>query len=259
MDINIGKDFENAHPGIWLLVGLVGAGKTTFAQHLWSVSPDRTIRSSLDEIIQMMSFYNYEPKMHSFYIGVERTSIIDGLINGYKVVVDRTNITRSIRGQFISLVTKMKEIAKRYLKLYDTVKEDTFIERCERDLIESILIEESREIIDIYSSFLKLVRNWKAKRKEPELFPEKSPSIRKNLKDITEIEIVCVYFDIPFKICLMRRIHDPFNILRDRVKKVDWKAVIKKMERQLEPPTINENFDRIYTVDHTGKVTRKTL
>ncbi len=249
-------DFNKDHTSIWLLIGLVGAGKTTFAQKLWSISPKRTIRSSLDEIIQMMSFYDYEPKMSSFYSGVERTSIIDGLINGYKVIVDRTNITRKVRSRFISLIMKIKKISKEHLHLYDTLEEDVFIERCEKNLIKSILLEEGRNI-DIYSSFLKLIRDWETKRKEPELFPQESSFIRKSLEDITEMEIISVYFDIPLKICIRRRMDDPLNILRDKVQEIDWEAVIRKMQGQLQPPDINEGFNRIYIIDHTGKVRSK--
>ncbi|GAH92944.1 unnamed protein product, partial [marine sediment metagenome] len=38
-------DFKNASTGIWLLIGLVGAGKTTLAQKLWATDPKGTIRS----------------------------------------------------------------------------------------------------------------------------------------------------------------------------------------------------------------------
>lgn len=250
-------DFKNASTGIWLLIGLVGAGKTTLAQKLWATDPKGTIRSSLDEIIQMMSFYNYEPKMNSFYGGVERSAIIDGLIDGYKVIVDRTNITRKIRKQFVSLVKKIKEVSREHLQLFDTLKEGIFIEKCERNLIESILVEESRKNIDIYSSFLKLVRDWKVKRKEPGLFTQESSFIKKKLKCIIQTEIVGVYFDLPEETCIQRRLSDPLNVVRDRVQKINWKAVIHKMKKKFEPPEINEGFDRIYTVNQTGiKVNR---
>lgn len=253
------RDFSNANASLWLLVGLVGAGKTTFAQKLWSISPKGTIRASLDEIIQMVSFYDYEPKMSSIYIGVERASIIDGLINGYKVIVDRTNITRKVRNQFISLVEELKRVSKEYLNLYDKTNEDIFIEKCEVNLIESILIEESRKNVDICTSFLKLVRSWKAKKRKPELFPKGVSLIKEKLKELTEIEVISIYFDIPAEKCIKRRLSDPRNILRDKVERVDWKAVIKRMEKVFEAPDINEGFDRIYRIDHTGKVVGKIL
>lgn len=242
-NINIEADFKNAHTGLWLFIGLVGSGKTTFAQKLLATDPKGTIRSSLDEIIQMISFYNYEPQMNTFYVGVERSTIIDGLLDGYKVIVDRTNITRKLRSQFIAIVKKIKEIAKEYLSLTNDIEEDVFIEQCERNLVESILIEESRKNVDIYSSFLKLV---------------KTSFIRKKLKDISQTEIVAVYFDIPEEICIERRTSDPLNIVRDRVQKIDWNAVIQRMKRKFEQPDISEGFDRIYTVNHKGKVTKKT-
>ncbi|MCK4233642.1 AAA family ATPase [candidate division WOR-3 bacterium] len=245
-------DFKNAPTGIWILIGLVGAGKTTFAQKLWTTDPTGTIRSSLDEIIQMMSFYNYEPRMNNFYAGVERSTIVDGLINGYKVIVDRTNITKKTRNLFIVLIKKIKEIANEYLLLLDTQKESTFIEQCERNLIENILIEESRKNITIYSLYLKLVRDWKVKKIEPILFTQNSSTIRNKLKDIAQTEIVGIFFDVPEEICIQRRLGDPLNIVRDRGQKINWKAVIKKMKKQLEQPEINEGFDRIYRVNQNG-------
>ena len=253
------KDFIKASSSIWLLVGLVGAGKTTFAQKLWAASPKDTIRASLDEIIQMVSFYDYEPKMSSFYIGVERASIIDGLLNGYKVIVDRTNINRKVRGQFISLVKDLRRISRDYLKFYDGKDEDFFIERCESRLIENILLEESRKKIDIYSSILKLVRNWRTKKRELELFPKESSFIKEKLIELTKMEVVSIYFDVPASLCIRRRLDDPQNILRDKVKKVDWKEVTKRMEKVFEIPDIKEDFDRIYRIDHTGKVVGKIL
>jgi predicted kinase len=241
-----------------LLIGLVGAGKTTFAQKLWASHPQSTIRSSLDEIIQMVSFYDYEPKMSGFYTGVERSTIIDGLIDGYRVIVDRTNISRKVRKRFISLVAKLRDISMEYLHLLKEVKEDNFVRECEKSIIENILVEESREKISIYSSFLKLLRRWKAKRSQPDLFHQKGYIIREELKKILQTEVVGIYFGIPEDVCIERRLKDPYNIVRDRASEIDWKAVIKRMSKKLEPPSMDEGFDRLYIVNNRGKITKKT-
>jgi hypothetical protein len=251
------SDFRKSKNGLWLLVGLVGAGKTTYSQRLWVTDPAGTIRSSLDEIIQMMSFYNYEPRMDKFYAGVEQSTIIDGLINGYKVIVDRTNVTKKGRRHFISFVEKIKSIAEEFFILADSIQEDALIELCEKNLIEKILIEESKKNVVIYSSFLKLVRDWKMRMREPELFPTKTSLIRKKLMELMKTESAACYFDVPATICIKRRTEDPLNVTRDRDQKIDWRAVIKKMKKQLEYPTKNEGFDRIYRIDKHGCAERK--
>ncbi len=252
--IDIIKDFKNGYTGIWMLIGLVGAGKTTFAKQLWAVDPKRTVRSSLDEIIQMMSFYNYEPKMSSFYGGIERSAIIGGLLDGYKVIIDRTNITKKIRSHFISLVKRIRTIAKEFLGLYSGLNEFDFIEQCERTLIEQILLEERKNNVVIYTSFLKLVRDWKIRKRQPGLFVRDASAIKKQLHDIMEIEIAGVYFAIPEKVCIQRRSDDPHNALRNTARKVDWNAVIRRMASQLEPPQMDEGFNRLYHINKKGCV-----
>lgn len=96
------------------------------------------------------------------------------------------------------------------------------------------------------------------KRKEQGLFPEKSSLIREKLKNLMQTEIVCVYFDIPFEICIERRMNDPYNVVRDRVQKINWKAVIKRMKKKFEPPDKSEGFDRMYVVNQSGRITLET-
>jgi predicted kinase len=239
-----------------MLIGLVGAGKTTFAQDLWSADPKRTVRSSLDEIIQMMSFYHYEPKLSNFYGGIERSAIIEGLLDGYKVIIDRTNITKRVRGRFITLVKHMRNTAKDFLGLMSGLEAHDFYEHCERNLIEHILLNESREHVSIHTSFLKFIRDWKAKSNQPSLFEHDGSPIKAQLHSIMQTEIVGVYFSVPRKICLERRIDDPHNALRDTARNVDWKAVIRRMAKQLEPPRMEEGFDRLYSINEDGVAQR---
>lgn len=236
----------------------MGAGKTTFAQQLWSSDPKGTIRSSLDEIIQMISFYDYEPKMSGFYTGVERSTILDGIIDGYRVIIDRTNASRRVRKRFISLVAKLKGVSREFLHLHETAGDDKFIEECEKRVIENVLMEENRVKTSIYSSFLKLIRRWKAKKSQQDLFKQKGYLIKEELKKILQSEVVGIYFDIPEDVCIERRLNDPYNVVRDRSSEIDWKAVIKRMSKKLEPPSIDEGFDRLYIVNSKGKITKRT-
>ncbi len=250
------EDFKKESTALWMLIGLVGAGKTTFAQQLWAADPKRTIRSSLDEIIQMMSFYHYEPTMSGFYGGIERSTIVEGLLDGYKVIVDRTNITSTIRGTFIQLVSTIRAMARDLMGLLSALKTVDFFEQCERELMEKMLIGEGKENVTIYTPFLKLIRDWKAKSSQPLLFSHDAPSIRKRLDDLTKIQIVGVHFAIPQKRCMERRNNDPQNAIRDTVRKINWKAVIKRMAEQFECPRIEEGFDQLYRLDEQGNVER---
>lgn len=251
------EDFKGMNTSIWMLIGLVGAGKTTFAQKLWAADPKKTVRSSLDEIIQMMSFYNYEPMMSGFYGDIERSTIAEGLLDGYKVIIDRTNITRKIRSHFIRLVKSIHDMAKDLLGLLMAGTDD-FFEQCERGLVEKILISESKESVTVHTSFLKLIRDWKVKNRQPSLFSHGVLSMKKQLDDMRKIEIVGVHFAIPQKLCIKQRMDDPRNSIRDTTRKVKWQAVIKRMAKQFEPPRIEEGFDRLYRMNEQGNIERFT-
>jgi hypothetical protein len=253
---DIKTEFLHGRSGIWMLIGLVGAGKTTFAQQLWAADPKKTVRSSLDEIIKMLSFYSYEPGMSGFYGGIEQSAIVQGLLDGYKVIIDRTNVTKKIRGHFISLIQDIRDIASSFQGLFSALAVNDFFEHCERYLIEHILLGESKKSVTIYASFLKLVRDWKAKSRQPSLFVPDGSSIKRQLNSITQIEIAGVYFAIPQRICIQRRSDDPRNVLRDSVQTVDWRAVIRRMAKQLEPPRMDEGFDRLYSINAEGTVQR---
>lgn len=247
-------DFQKPGTSIWMLIGLVGAGKTTLAKQLWATDPKRSVRSSLDEIIQMTSFYSYEPGMSGFYGGIEQSAIIEGLLDGYKVIIDRTNITRNTRAQFISLVKHIRRIAKDFLGLFSGLDERDFFEQGERDLIEQILLAGKKKDIAIHTAFLKLVRDWKKKMTQPSLFARDPVCIKKRLYGIVQIEIAGIYFDVPKKVCMQRRMTDPYNALRDTARKVDWRAVIGRMAKQLEPPHLDEGFDRLFRINEHGTV-----
>jgi hypothetical protein len=107
LPVDITQDFRESPAGIRMLVGLIGAGKTTLAQQLWATDPKKTIRSSLDEIIQMISFYSYEPEMSDFYSGIERSTIINGLLDGYKVIIDE----QTSQGKFAEISSRSSRIS----------------------------------------------------------------------------------------------------------------------------------------------------
>lgn len=97
-------------PVLLILVGLPGAGKTTFAFRLWRENPERVIRVCLDDLILMASFYGYRKELEGFYGALEKLAILKGLKQGYIVVVDRTNLTREIRERFIRLAQSLPSV-----------------------------------------------------------------------------------------------------------------------------------------------------
>jgi hypothetical protein len=79
-------------------------------------------------------------------------------------------------------------------------------------------------------------------------------SLGYHLERLGQIELCAAYFEIPLDVCLKRRLEDPLNTLRERTRKIDWCEVIERMQEELEPPTLEEGFDRIITIDDRGEV-----
>ena len=248
-----------APPTFWLLIGLIGSGKTTFSRKLWARDPQNTIRVCLDDIIQMMSFYNYSLELKPLYGEFERIPIVKGLLYGYNVVVDRTNLTREIRAYFLHIPRKIRELAS---GLYDVILSEErglFPGNRERlvlavnSFLEGQKAGEKDE--DIVGAFLEIIEKKLDEAKEIPLFgEERIPGILEHLDRLKKLRIVGVYFDIPPDVCLERRLKDPMNRFREQTRKVDWKNVLDKMLMMLEIPSLEEGFDEILYVDETGNV-----
>jgi len=245
-------------PTFWLLIGLIGSGKTTFSRKLWAKDPENTIRVCLDDIIQMMSFYNYSLELKPLYGEFERIPIVKGLLYGYNVVVDRTNLTREIRAYFLHIPYKIRELAS---GLYDVIlSEETGLFPGNRErLLQAVssFLEKQRsdEDEDIVNALLEIIEKKLDKAKEIPLFgEERIPGLLEHLDRLKKLNIVGVYFDIPPDICLERRLKDPMNKLREQTRRVDWKSVLDKMLMMLEVPSLEEGFDEILYVDETGSV-----
>lgn len=87
-------------PRLEVLVGMVGAGKSTYARKR---ADDGAIVVSHDSISEgVHGRYRYEQGLREFYRGVEEDIARRALAAGLDVVVDRTNLTAEARRRWAS-------------------------------------------------------------------------------------------------------------------------------------------------------------
>ncbi len=252
-------DVELEKPKFWLLIGLIGSGKTTFSRKLWETNPQGTIRVCLDEIIQMMSFYNYHLELKPLYGAFERIPIIKGLSLGYNIVIDRTNLTKEIRSYFIGIPTKIREIAGQMFRIVKSEESGLFSENKTKLLLALTSYLDSLEASGVDKDIVDAMREMAEKKleenKELSLFGRKDETtLADHLNRLRNIQIIGVFFDVPPDLCLKRRLEDPLNKLREQTREVDWKAVLDKMLLMMEKPSLDEGFDRIIYVDENGGI-----
>lgn len=226
---------------LYILIGPIGAGKSTFARKMYLRNPDRTIRICLDDIIQMTSFYNYDPELDDFYRDIETSAIVKALLRGMDVIVDRTNLTRRHRERFIRIGKIMKDFA---IKLTAVLEQGDFFSKEEEILKKSIgrIVE---EIDDDYIKNLLLSSLPEITGEMTVLFPHGAKNPFKLLK---KLKIIGVYFKTPYEICLERRLNDPLLSLREITRKINWKKVLDKMIQILELPSLEEGFDELIEI-----------
>ena len=249
---------------LWLLIGLIGCGKTTFSKKIWEKDPVGTLRICLDEIIQMMSFYAYDRELTAFYGEAERIPIVRGLVNRKSVIVDRTNLIRSTREYMIGIGKTVRQSARDLLTLLQRFESDLFGRKAESE-IALLLLRHVREGLDrsqtpheqiIHEAFLGLLERRSFFDRELDLFADRitREKLRPHLERVADLKIQAVLFDVPSEICLDRRLNDPKNVFRNQVRDVDWNEVMKRMQMQMEPPEKSEGFDRIFVVDENGDI-----
>ena len=257
------SDTEARGPVLWLLIGLVGSGKTTYSKKLWERAPNRTLRVCLDDIISMMSFYAYDRTLTAFYGETERVSVARALANGMNVIVDRTNLVKSTRQYFITIGQTMRTLARdlrnKLLEaqggLWGPTSEDELFEVARSYLGQKVAESPGGEDLLCLEAFLGMVERRSLFDRELSLFGEEGGGKRlvEHLAGVANLRIEGIFFRVPPEVCLERRLNDPLNRLRERVRKTDWREVIDRMLEHMEVPSLDEGFDRLIIVDETGK------
>jgi len=232
-----------------LLIGYIGAGKSTYSQQLWQESPQTTLRVCMDEIIQMASFYDYQPNLRSFYRGEEAHMILRGLALGLDVIVDRTNLEAQTRAVYIRMGQTVRSIAQHLLE--DLASPDLF--GVSRPLhLERRIVELTQNLDDgmLYQQAFLYAYQQYAWSSSPTLFSSPMPrTYRELLNRVAHLRIIGVHFDVPPEVCLQRRISAEDRFLRERVRTIDWREVLEKMIRRFEPPSLDEGFDELWVLD----------
>jgi len=85
-----------------ILMGNVGTGKTTLAKEL--VSENNFVRTSHDDLIQMIKFGTYSRKDRDVYHEIETMAIAAFFKFQRNFVIDRTNMTKMERARWIKLM-----------------------------------------------------------------------------------------------------------------------------------------------------------
>ena len=244
---------KEERPILWIPVGVVGAGKTTFALRLWKLAPHSFLRVSLDDIIQMMSFYGYQKHLSFLYGSLEETSILKGITRGYQVYVDRTNLTRDIRERFINIVKKIESLAGETLKIWESASEAGIDPREEVALYLSQSTEEPE--FGFESELKGCLKEILVGPSYPTLLPEPTSreDPREHLLNLTRVEKVVIYFEIDPDLALKRRLKDPYAPLREVTgRKIDWEEVLQKMLSYLTIPRKDEGFTHGFKITPDG-------
>ncbi len=229
-----------------LMIGLAGSGKSTYARRLWQKSPDTTLRVCMDEIIQMTSFYDFKPHLRPFYQLEERTIIVRGLTFGLDVIVDRTNLEASTRAYYIEIGKNIRKIANHLLSsLPDST--DLFGSNPRID-IETLLttVSEEIEVSPIYTEAFSSAYQRYLQRGTDFLFKTGiPPDFKSLLKLLSNLKVIGVFLDVPFEVCLKRRLKSPDRLFRESVRSINWREVLEKMIVRLERPSLDEGFDNL--------------
>ena len=231
-----------------LLIGYIGAGKSTYSQKLWKEAPETTLRVCMDEIIQMASFYDFQPALRSLYRGEEAHMILRGLALGLDVIVDRTNLERRTRATYLQMGRRLQELAR---LLLDTLDSPDLFGSPPSQVVQQWIVEWTQDLEDglLYQQAL-LYAYQQYEWSSPPLFPSSLPqTYRDLLVKIAHLKIVGIHFDVPPDLCLKRRLEAEDRRLRERMRPIHWEKVLQDMIRRFEPPTLEEGFDELWILD----------
>ena len=229
---------------VYILIGLPGSGKTTYAKELIEKDPENTLRISMDDILQMVSFYRFIRDNAPLYREFEFSIYITALVRGFNVVVDRTNVDRETRKRFILPAVKVRELANLIFSEWQEERMSLFREPDEiiiKKLFEKLEFDETSLEHAIKEEF----RKFYIQSQMPSLFGEQK-DFYTHLKRVKNLKIVGVFFDLPIETCIKRRVEDP-DVVR-RGEGINWEEVILRLAGKLEEPEMCEGFDELIRI-----------
>lgn len=88
-------------PQVYVTVGMIASGKTTFSRKL---AESGALVISHDDLTEMLhGSYCYDPALREAYRGMMRDIARHALTAGRSVVIDRTHLTREARAEWVAL------------------------------------------------------------------------------------------------------------------------------------------------------------
>jgi predicted kinase len=95
-------------PRFYLMVGIPGSGKTTYARRYLS----QALRISLDDLRLMLTGVSYQPRWESRVIAIGHAALEAALARAYAwnqdVLLDATNVTRERRKHYLRLAEQYR-------------------------------------------------------------------------------------------------------------------------------------------------------
>lgn len=114
---------------IYILCGLIGSGKSTWAKNFVKNRKD-TVIVNKDSIREMLKGqYNYTPNLEPLVKEIAEYSYIKALDSGFNVVIDETNITKEKRKYWVKLPEQSEIYDTKFIIVYFSEKENNIENR----------------------------------------------------------------------------------------------------------------------------------
>jgi len=104
----------------WVLSGLPGSGKTTWAKKRTSL---KTVIISRDSIREMLSGkYKVNSKLENLVLQIAKKSVSLALKEGFNIIIDETCLTKKTRLRWLKLIKKINKRCRCILVIFPETK-----------------------------------------------------------------------------------------------------------------------------------------